>query len=193
MSALDYLKELQSKFPPESMQNWNQGISPEICERRLELAGRVGYRAELEKMYSQFTFEWQEQTFKEDVVNPFLSCLPMETRRALENVAFGFLPTWNPNAWALRTPQGEMLVVLHAGLLATFRFNAELGIALSQMVSQNNMEAASKLYEEGMAALCKSFEPGGGSFPVLPVEHTLESLYGDASQGCGGRTLCNRP
>jgi len=78
--------------------------------------------AEEYKSYLPNGTELTLTTFKDlflrhELVNPFLATLPSDISSLLFSIPFGTLPTRNPNASSIRSPDGNPIVVIDDGLL----------------------------------------------------------------------------
>lgn len=110
MSALDYLRSLQGDIdktmePPE----WIKIHREEQLKNDPLL--REAYQS------TRMSIADFEVHIKNHLVNPILQVMDVSESSKLMSVPVGLLPTFDPNAWALRTPSGEHVVVLHWALL----------------------------------------------------------------------------
>lgn len=120
--AKEYLRGLQSRYPTMSdMADWDQVIKyrqKQISATDQEISSYLDKVKELTKT------ELFENTMRKFLLDPFLEILPNEVYVVLSNIHVGLLPTFLMNATALRTPDGEQLIVVHSHLFtALSQFN----------------------------------------------------------------------
>lgn len=167
-SAIDYLKELHNQ-----LQDNIQEIPPELLKHRVQIE-------RFESIYSSnaisLTIEDRERFFYDKIVKPFLSNIPPDDARLLLDVPVGFLPIYEPNAWALQTPGGENIIALHTEIAAVISFYSELQIAMRKIFIETR-EYPVELHNIGFGFLFQSFRQRRQlAFPVIPVKLTPQEF-----------------
>ena len=158
--ALDYLRQLQASIPYEG------GVPEDLLRQRTKQV--EGY-ADLVRT-KDHSFEGDEKWLRENLILPFLACIPRHEARALHETPVGLLPIFEPNAWAVKTPSGDDLIVLHTELLAVLSFYSEAKGVHGEIHRRLGMEEATKFIRECFRLIFDSFlHKRKVDFPPLPV------------------------
>ncbi|MFZ2539884.1 MAG: hypothetical protein WAX04_13460 [Oscillospiraceae bacterium] len=165
MTAIEYLRNLQK----------NYRLKPEFAEVMKKLAYRrqeqLGFSYEDIKDYlsTLTTLEGQENWFRETIVLPLISALPDNNKNLVRDIYIGFLPTHNPNAFAISAPNNEPIVVVHTSLIGSISFYNELQF-ISGKVMLNDINEGVDYLNKGLKHVLNSFvQDYFYEFPLLPL------------------------
>jgi hypothetical protein len=167
--AREYLRELQVK-----LQDNGQEIPAPLLKHRFELKDyEEAYRS---LAPGALTIEGRQEWLNDNLVRPFLSNIASADARLLLDVPVGLLPIYEPNAWAVQTPGGEDLIVLHTELASVLSFYNELNAACFSLLSQNP-QSSYELHDHGFKYIYEAFRrPRTFWFPIIPVKLTLQQF-----------------
>ncbi len=162
MNTTEYLRSLQS-----TMQARPSSIGQVIGHRSQQIdAERM---RELVREYSLNTIEGQEIFYSNVLIVPFLRSLPYEVGASLRHVVFGLLPTYEPNACAIRAPDGGLLVILHTDLLAAISFYNEMQWLAARHLMAGDTDQARELLRRGHHFIVNCFRnEWHTNYPALP-------------------------
>ena len=172
LSAIAYLRDLQSQFLDiYAAQHANLGSS-DLIQRRRHLFEQAGLGNVYWQVISSLTsLEVVEKGYREHLIAPFLACIPKHEADMLRSVHVGLLQTFDPNAWAIQTPSGEELVVLHAELPYILSFHAEVQAAIGKLLRKGQASEVAALADWGLDFVCSKFgEPTYSPYPLVDVE-----------------------
>ncbi len=103
------------------------------------------------------TYEGAEAFLSEFLTVPFLNSLPDEVSSSLTHVVVGLLDTYEPNACAIRAPDGGLLVILHSDLMTAISHYNELQWAAARHLMTEEIEQAKELISRGHRFLVDFF------------------------------------
>lgn len=163
-AASDYLRKLQSQAYSTV---GKVTIDPALRDQRLRNYGHIpGMR---DVYLSNPTNESRDKAFQDAFVLPLLDQLPSDIASSLRSICVGFLPSLDFNAWAIRAPSGEPIVVVDSKTTNVLSYFAELIQATVYLADQGKNDQAGNLFTSGISCICKSVATGAeGSFPLLP-------------------------
>ncbi|ABS40570.1 hypothetical protein [Clostridium botulinum] len=130
--ALKYLRELQSKYSNMKFAD----LKDVLDYRRLQLdlseddSNRI-----LKLLNNDNKLECWEDWYKKNIIQPFIKALPTEISLKLQKICFGLLPTYRANASALRSPNGDSIVIIHTQLFAIIHQYNESQFILGKLTS----------------------------------------------------------
>ncbi len=165
MSALSYLRELQGGvryriYVPDDI----------VAKRSHELQG---YQEAYDRTAK--TIEAHEEWFKRALVEPLIYSVPRPLNVDLSAVVVGLMPTYDPNAWSLKTPDGDDLIVVHTELLSALSFYNEVQLTYLFLRDENTKEAR-RIFGQGMEFIRQSFvDRVPVQYPAIP--HELPSHF----------------
>lgn len=169
MTPIEYLRHLQRET----------GIASSAIMKSIEQRSQqfdVKYLQRIINKFSLHTLEGQENFYRDNLIDPFLELLPDDAVKLLKDIYVGFLPTFDPNAWAIRIPDNGPLVVLHDELLAILSYYNELSFLAGRLLN-NNRELGLNLLNEGNRFIVDCFREGRSRiFPALPPTLTKNEI-----------------
>jgi len=174
MTAVEYLRRLQTKTrsKPATVEN----ITKDTVKRRRQQFGAN----DLERALSRFpvcTLEEQEKLYRDTLITPFLHTLPDSAMKSLRDIYVGLLPTYDPNAWAIRVPNNGLLVVLHNELIAAISYYNELQFLAAKLLDKN-IKLGVEFLNQGNRFILDCFrEKRHKKYPILPPKLTTEQLF----------------
>jgi hypothetical protein len=130
------------------------------------------------------SFHEHQRWLRKELADPFVATLPAADREVLSHVIIGLFPTHDPNAWALRTPEGADLVVLHYELLAVLGFYSELKQVVLRMDQGANPEGTENL-ELLVKAASKGLRTDAADLGIATRYETSPEAQRIAEEGIG--------
>lgn len=111
-----------------------------------------------------------QEEFMNDIINPFVETLPEEVKKIIKQVNVIILPTFEINASAIKSPNGEYFVILHQQLMTALSHYNEAQMIFGLLMKLYPIEKAQSFMIEAYKEIikCSKYKNYLPKFSQLP-------------------------
>lgn len=178
MDAKQYLHYLQEKFKESDEEI---ALKREYRRRRLTRLGQQTGKSRItEKVMTEIEskHKTEDDYVNETILVPLLKGLPIDVRKKVSDTPFGTLPIRVVNAYAIRSPSGEPLVVIARGLMEIAYIFCEAQSSNAFIIQSkahfNTEERLNKIYHY---ILCYYAQKSCAALPTDLIEMPFPYLF----------------
>lgn len=139
------------------------------------LAGESIGKVQIPKNFKDFPSYF----IKEFLYKPIIKAAPEDIKQVIINIPLAVLHIGSYNAQIIKSPNGEPLIIINAGLLSLSQFFFESWIAASLLETELGMEAATGCIIDSYRFIIENISQNGTlKYPIISEKIPFELLYG---------------